>query len=108
MGFQEGRMEAVSNVFSELGVSAEFIPRAGDPIPCTVRFEGDNVYVPDAYQAQFIKPINVIRYDSAEIPRDVYKGEYFIISNTKYYVAEMVDQEAPELTKRCRVNREGL
>ena len=104
MGFNEGRAEIVDAVFADLAAgTATFVPLSGDTVSCSVRLSQDQEMFPD-YQAQRVGLRLIMRYQTEDIDRDVYRGEYFLLDDVKYYVAEMVESNGKDLTRRVRMS----
>uniref|UniRef100_A0A6M3XUA1 Head-tail joining protein n=1 Tax=viral metagenome TaxID=1070528 RepID=A0A6M3XUA1_9ZZZZ len=106
MGFATARSGAVASVFNNMGAAATFIPLSGDAVSCTVRLKHEDAALPGGYEALVQARKYTIRYQISDINRNVYDGEYFEISGTRYYCGEMIDTENPDLTRKVAVTIE--
>ncbi len=78
--------QAGSDLISHVGVSATFIPLAGSPVTCAVYLDTEEDLQPIGFESTAEAQVTTIRYLLSVVGKVAERGEYFIISGTKYTV----------------------
>lgn len=90
MGLRSELQEALPDMFEAAGEAAVFTPAAGDPIPCQVFIDFNQVLEPDGYEGMSTQRGTIIEALLSDIGREPNRDETFTVDGVIYRVARPI------------------
>jgi len=94
MGYRSVFTDALQNMFEAAGEDAVFAPATGDPVPCKVFIDFDQVMEPDGLEGMSMQRGTVIEALLSDIGREPNRDETFTVAGVTYRVARITANDS--------------